>query len=363
MSIIEYENLGKLNEPFIEEYQQSFSDALKRGRFILGQNVSDFESNFAAYCDTKYCIGVASGLDALILSIKVFDFPMGTEIVVPANTYIATILAIVLAGYRPVPVEPELDSYNIDPEKIEMVITDHTMAIIVVHLYGKPCKMDKILKIARDHNLKVIEDCAQAHGSTIDGKKVGSFGDFGAFSFYPTKNLGALGDGGAITTNNEMLADKIVYLRNYGSKIRNRNEYIGINSRLDEIQAGFLQIKLKSLDAINQYKRKLARIYLDNLKEDFILPIEQENYIDVYHIFAVRHPEREAVRNYLLKHQVYTDVHYPVPPHLQKAMQGILPKSDYTITEEIHKTIFSLPISTIHTVDEIIKVVDLMNAF
>ena len=270
--MIEYENLGKLNKPFFKKFKRNFSRLLENGWFILGDNVKIFENQFADYCGAKYCIGVASGLDALLLSLKAFNFDSGSEILVPSNTYIATILAIFHANLKPVLVEPNLLTYNIDPDKIASKITNKTAAVVVVHLYGKVCEMDTIIKIANEHGLKIIEDCAQAHGAMYKNKKAGTFGDIGAFSFYPTKNLGALGDAGAVITDNESLYNKISSLRNYGSKIKYKNEYIGYNSRLDEIQASFLNIKLKELDKINEHKRELASIYLNNIREDFILP-------------------------------------------------------------------------------------------
>jgi dTDP-4-amino-4,6-dideoxygalactose transaminase len=361
--MIEYENLKNLNEPFFKEFTQSFTETLNSGWYILGKNVNMFENDFALYCGSKHCVALNSGLDALVLAIKAFDFPPNTEIIVPANAYIASIIAVILCGFKPVLVEPNLYTYNIDPEKIEENISKTVRAVMVVHLYGMPCEMAKISATASKFGLQVIEDCAQAHGATINGQKVGTFGDINAFSFYPTKNLGALGDAGAITTNSESLADKIIHLRNYGSKIRYRNEYIGTNSRMDELQAGFLAIKLKALDQINSHKRRLASIYMENLKSDFILPTEQIGFNNVYHIFPVRHPKREALREYLLQNDITTDIHYPVPPYKQKALEGIVNKSNYPITDEIHNTIFSVPISTIHSVDQVNKVVEVMNAF
>lgn len=361
--MIEYENLRKANEPFFKDLNYSFNELLKRGRYILGNNVNIFEKEFASYCSSKYCVGVASGLDALILSLKVFEFEKESEVIVPSNTYIATILSIIHNQLKPVLVEPDIKTYNIDPYKIEEKITSKTKAIIVVHLYGKACDMDPIIKITKRYNLKLIEDCAQAHGAEYKGKKVGIFGDLGAFSFYPTKNLGALGDAGAITTDNIQLAEKIKCLRNYGEKIKYNNEFVGVNSRLDEIQAGFLLIKLKKLDEINKHKRILAEIYLKNLNDCYIKPLIKEDYFDVYHIFNIRHPKRDMLKDFLLKNKIQTSIHYPIPPHKQKAMKGILDYSNYPISEEIHNTILSLPISYFHTKDDIYKVIEIMNEF
>ena len=361
--MIEYENLRKANESFFKDLNRSFNESLKSGQYILGDNVNVFEKEFASYCGSKYCIGVASGLDALILSLKVFEFEKESEVIVPSNTYIATIFSIIHNQLKPVLVEPDIKTYNIDPCKIEEKITSKTKAIIVVHLYGKACEMDPIIEIAKSYNLKLIEDCAQAHGAEYKGKKVATFGDLGAFSFYPTKNLGALGDAGAITTDNIELAEKIKCLRNYGEKIKYNNEFVGLNSRLDEIQAGFLSLKLRKLNEINKHKRMLARIYIKNLKDCYIKPLIEEDYFDVYHIFNIRHPKRDMLKDFLLKNKIQTSIHYPIPPHKQKAMKGVLDYSNYPISEEIHSTILSLPISYFHTKDDIYKVIEIMNRF
>lgn len=361
--MIEYENLRKVNEPFFKNFKCSFNELLKSGRYILGNNVNIIEREFASYCGSKYCVGVASGLDALILSLKAFDFEKESEVIVPSNTYIATILSIIHNQLKPVLVEPDIKTYNIDPYKIEEKITSKTKAIIVVHLYGKACNMNPIIKIAKKYNLKIIEDCAQAHGAEYKNKKGGTFGDLGAFSFYPTKNLGALGDAGAITTDNIELFEKIKCIRNYGEKVKYNNEFIGFNSRLDEIQAGFLSIKLKKLDEINKHKRMLAKIYMKNLKDCYIKPLIEKDYFDVYHIFNIRHSKRDKLRDFMLKNKIQTSIHYPIPPHKQKAMKGILDYSNYPISEEIHNTILSLPISYFHTKDDIYKVIEIMNEF
>lgn len=360
--IIEYENLNLLNKPFEEEYKETFQNLLNSGWYILGQNVNKFEEEYSKFINTKYCVGVASGLDALIISLTAQNFEKGSEVIVPSNTYIATILAIVHSGMIPILVEPNIKSYNIDPEKIEEKITSKTKAIMVVHLYGKACQMDQIEIIANKHNLIVIEDCAQAHGAKFKNKIVGTFG-IGAHSFYPTKNLGALGDAGAITIDDEVLFNKIKALRNYGSAIKYVNEYVGYNSRLDEIQASFLLIKLKHLNKINQKKRYLATIYLNGLKEDFILPVVDHDFFDVYHIFNVRHPKRDQLKEFLLRNGIKTEIHYPIPPHKQNAMKGIIFDQNFPISEEIHRTTLSLPISYFHSKDDIYRVVDIMNKF
>lgn len=361
--MIEYENLGKLNKPFFDDYSSAFSRVLRSGWYILGTEVARFEKAFADYGNHSYCCGVANGLDALVLCLKSLDFDHGSEVLVPSNTYIATILSILQAGFKPVLVEPDIKTYNIDPQKIEEKITPRTRAIMVVHLYGKVCEMDSILRIANKKGLRVIEDCAQAHGAMFRQKKAGSFGDIGAFSFYPTKNLGALGDAGAITTDNLQLYDIVSTLRNYGSKKKYYNELIGYNSRLDDLQAAILLIKLAKLDQINGHKRELANLYSIGLKDDFIKPIVHPDYFDVYHIYNIRHPKRNQLREYLLKKDIRTEIHYPLAPNRQKALEGILDREQTPIAEEIHNTTLSLPISFFHSHSEIKRVIEVMNAF
>lgn len=361
--MIEYENLNNLNRSFIEEYKAAFNEVLESGWYILGNKVKEFEKQFAAYCNTKHCVGVANGLDALNLSLRAFGFNKGDEVIVPSNTYIATILSIVDNGLQPVLVEPDIATYNIDPKLIEQAITPKTKAIMVVHLYGKVCAMDQILAIAKKHNLKVIEDCAQSHGAKFKGQLSGSFGDYAAHSFYPTKNLGALGDAGAVTTNDETLANKVKMLRNYGSEVKYYNEVVGVNSRLDELQAALLLVKLKHIGKITNHKRELANVYLKGLRSDFIKPQVHADHFDVYHIFSVRHPKRDALKEFLFKNNIKTEIHYPVAPNKQKAMIGILDKQITPIAEEIHQTTLSLPISYFHTKETISKVVEVMNSF
>ena len=357
--MIEYENLSKVNKKLFDKYKSSFDAFLQNGWYVLGKNVADFEKEFSEFCGTNYAVGVASGLDALTIAIDAFDFPKDSEILVPSNTYIATIMAIVRNGFRPVLVEPDINTYNIDPANIKDKITEKTKAILVVHLYGKACDMDRIGAIAKEYDLKVVEDCAQAHGAKFKDKKVGSFG-VGCFSFYPTKNLGALGDGGAITCDDEIYGQKIQSLRNYGSSQKYYNEYLGYNSRLDEVQAGFLSIKLQILNDIIQHKRNLANIYLGNLDDRFIKPVVDGDVYDVYHIFNIRHKHRDALKDYLSEQHIKTEIHYPVSPHKQKAMEGII-TGDYPISEEIHATTLSLPISYFHSEDDILKVCQTMN--
>ncbi|OHE05343.1 DegT/DnrJ/EryC1/StrS family aminotransferase [Sulfurimonas sp. RIFOXYB12_FULL_35_9] len=357
--MIEYENLKFANQRLFDKYKESFNTFLESGWFVLGGQVARFEKEFAEFCGTNHCVGVASGLDALILAINAFKFQKDSEIIVPSNTYIATILAIVRNGFKPILVEPDIATYNIDPLKIEEKITKKTKAILVVHLYGKSCDMDSVMSIANKYNLQVIEDVAQAHGAMYKGKKVGSFG-VGCFSFYPTKNLGALGDAGAITTDNENLAMTFKALRNYGSAVKYYNEELGYNSRLDEIQAGFLSVKLKVLDDITNHKRELAKLYLENLEDRFVKPAVHKDYFDVYHIFNIRNNKRDELKEYLLKNNIKTEIHYPLPPHKQKVMKGII-KGGYPISEEIHNTTLSLPISYFHTKEDVIKVCEVIN--
>jgi dTDP-4-amino-4,6-dideoxygalactose transaminase len=361
--MIEYENLNNLNKSLFDEYKIAFNEVLESGWYVLGTKVKEFEKQFSEYCSTNYCVGVANGLDALNLSLRAFNFEKGSEVLVPSNTYIATILSIVDNGLQPILIEPNINTYNIDPTLLEQAITPKTKAIMVVHLYGKVCDMDPILAIAKKHNLKVIEDCAQSHGAKYKGKLSGSFGDYAAHSFYPTKNLGALGDAGAVTTNSEELANKIKVLRNYGSEVKYYNDVVGVNSRLDELQAALLLVKLKYMERITSHKRELASVYLNGLKSDFIKPQVHSDYFDVYHIFNIRHPKRDALKDYLLKHDIKTEIHYPVAPNKQKAMKGILDQQSTPIAEEIHQTTLSLPISYFHTTDSVKKVVEVMNAF
>lgn len=368
--MLPYENLNQSNQSFFKEYQQKFNQLLEKGYFILGNELHQFEKEFATYCQTDFCVGVGNGFDALVIILKAlaekYNFAQNnqeTEIIVPSNTYIATILAILQNGFKPVLVEPDLQTYNINPSEIEKAITQKTKVLLGVHLYGKVCQMDKIQEIAKKHNLLIVEDAAQAHGATFNNQKAGSFGIANGFSFYPTKNLGALGDGGAITTKDSELNETFRSLRNYGSKQKYYNERIGCNSRLDELQAAFLRIKLQKLDDINNHKRKLAKLYLENLKSDFILPVVEKNFHDVYHIFAVRHQKRDKLKEYLFKNKIGTEIHYPVPPAEQKALQGVLEKKDFPIAKQIHQTILSLPISYCHTENDILSVIEVMNKF
>ena len=363
MKIIEYENLLKVNASFEKEFKSVFTKVLNNGWYILGNFLQSFEANYSKYLGVNFCLGVASGLDALNLALISLNLPAKSEIIVPSNTYIATILAIINSGHIPVLVEPNIHSYNIDPTLIEDKITSKTRAIIVVHLYGKCCDMENILKITKKFNLKIIEDCAQSHGAKFKNFMSGSFGDISAHSFYPTKNLGALGDAGAIATNNQDYFHTIKKLRNYGSERKYYNEIIGFNSRLDELQAAFLNIKLQYLDQINDHKRKIAELYNNNLKNDFIKPVQNNDYLDVFHIYNIRHPRRDDLRDFLLKNGIKTEIHYPVSPSMQNAISHLFKGQNFPISEEIHKTTLSLPISYGHTDSDIYQVIEIINKY
>ena len=359
--MIKYESLADSNRSYTLELVEAASRVIQSGWFILGEEVSSFEEEFARYLGAKHCIGVANGLDALILSIDALNFPRGSEILVASNTYIATILAIVRAGHHPVLIEPESETFNLDPANLKDAITSNTRAICVTHLFGKPCRMDVICEFAKNHGLKLIEDCAQSHGAKFAGRMTGSFGDAGCFSFYPTKNLGALGDAGAIVTNDDILADRLRHTRNYGSNKKYINEYLGFNSRLDEMQAAVLRVKLLHLDRMNKHKRDLAQIYFDNLPDWLKLPRRREDEYDVFHIFGVRHSHRDDLRAWLLKNGIHTEIHYPVPPHRQKAMRDIL-AGEWPISEALHAEELSLPISYGHSAEDILMVSEILKS-
>jgi dTDP-4-amino-4,6-dideoxygalactose transaminase len=361
--MIEYENLFKSNVSFMTEYETVFRETLNTGWFVLGNQVKQFEEEYAHFCGSKFAIGVASGLDALTLSILSLELPAHSEILVPSNTYIASVLAIIHAGHKPVLVEPNPHTYNLNPHNLKKALSSKTKAILPVHLYGKLCEMEEIMLFAKEYGLKVIEDCAQAHGANFKGVKAGNWGHANAHSFYPTKNLGAIGDGGAITTNDENLYDRLVHLRNYGSKIKYHNKYKGLNSRLDEIQAAFLRVKLKSLDKITAHKRRLASVYMNELSDKFIKPTSENDYFDVYHIFAIRYERRDELKQFLKEKGVMTEIHYPIPPHQQEGFRADFSGLIFPISEEIHQTELSLPIAYFHSEDDIRTVAKYMNSF
>ena len=363
--MVKFLDLKKINDQYKNELLKVCKEVIESGWYILGKEVEKFEEEFANYCETKYAVGVGNGLDALKLIIRGYKelgiFKENDEIIVPSNTYIATILAISENNLKPILVEPKLDTYLINPDRIEEKITKRTKAIMVVHLYGQSCEMDKIWKIAKKYNLKVIEDSAQAHGAFYKDKRVGNLGDASGFSFYPGKNLGALGDGGAITTNDEYLADIVRVLRNYGSHKKYENLYKGLNSRLDELQAAFLRVKLKYLDEENQKRKEIAKYYLENItNEKIILPKIITD--SVWHLFVIRIKERDELQKYLSENGIQTLIHYPIPPHKQKAYKEWNNLS-FPITERIHNEVLSLPISPIHTKKEIFKIIDMINRF
>lgn len=361
--MIKFLDLHKINEQYRREIDQAIKRVLDSGWYLLGKENEAFCSEFAKYCETKHCIGVANGLDALTLIIKAYGFGKGDEIIVPANTYIASILAISANGATPILVEPDINTYNIDPDKIEEKITENTKAILVVHLYGQAAPIEKILELAKKYNLKVIEDSAQAQGAIYKGKRTGNLGDASGFSFYPGKNLGCLGDGGAVTTNDNELAQKIMALRNYGSHIKYENLYKGVNSRLDEIQAAILRIKLNYLDKDNQKRREIAKYYRENIKNtDIILPQAENEESHVWHIFAIRTKNRENLQNYLNENKIQTLIHYPIAPHKQEAYKE-WSDLNFPITEQIHGEILSLPISPVMTKEEVKKVVEVINNY
>lgn len=357
--MIEYESLERSNQAFMDELEAAATAVIRSGWYVLGQEVSAFEFEFAQYVGARHCIGVANGLDALILAIEALDLPLGSEILVASNTYIATILAIVRAGHQPVLVEPELETFNMDACQLRSALTARTRAICVTHLFGKTCRMDAICDFATEHGLKVIEDCAQSHGAKLAGRMTGTFGDAGCFSFYPTKNLGAVGDAGAVVTNDDALAERLRYTRNYGSREKYVNEYVGVNSRLDEMQAAMLRVKLRHLDRMTLHKRALAEAYFAGLPNWLILPSRREDEYDVFHIFGVRHAQRDALRAWLLEQGVKTEIHYPIPPHRQKAMQDIL-SGERPVADILHATELSLPISVGHTLEDIEQVIHII---
>ena len=348
-----------------QDLQEAFERVYNRSWYIQGIEDENFEQEFAKYCGTGYCVGVGNGLDALMLSLKALDIHEGDEIIVPSNTYIATALAVTYVGATPVFVEPDIRTFNIDPTGIEDKITDKTRAIMPVHLYGQACDMDAIVRIARKYQLYVIEDCAQAHGARYKGKRVGTFGDSAGFSFYPGKNLGALGDAGAAVMNSKDLADKVRALGNYGSDYKYHHIYKGNNSRLDELQAAFLLAKLPYLDKMNKERRKIADMYLSRIKNpDIILPYVMPECEPVWHVFAIRTRKRDALEKYLNENGIGTNKHYPIPMHLQKCYKDLgFQKGDYPIAEEISTTELSLPMYYGMTDDEANYVIDKINEF
>ncbi len=348
-----------------KELQGAFSRVLEKSWYIGGDEDKRFEKEFADYCETKYCVGVGNGLDALFLTLKALSIGQGDEVIVPSNTFIATALAVSYVGATPVFVEPDISTFNIDPSRIESAVTDKTKAIMPVHLYGQACDMDPILKIAAKYQLLVIEDCAQAHGATYKGRKVGSFGVAAGFSFYPGKNLGALGDAGAVVTNDYELSEKVRALSNYGSDYKYHHIYKGHNSRLDELQAAFLNVKLPCLERMNAQRRRIAEKYSQGIHNTkVILPRVLEECSPVWHVYALRCQTRDDLEKYLNSHGISTNKHYPIPMHLQecyrdlKKVKGVLP-----IAEEISSTQLSIPMFYGMTEEEIQYVIDTINSY
>lgn len=348
-----------------KDIRDAFNRVYTRSWYIGGQEDSDFEKAFAAFCGTDYCIGTGNGLDALMLALKALGIHEGDEVIVPSNTYIATALAVTYVGATPVFVEPDIRTFVIDPSRIEDAITDKTKAIMPVHLYGQPCDMEPILALAEKYRLYVVEDCAQAHGATYKGKTIGSFGHAAGFSFYPGKNLGALGDAGAVVTNDKELADKVRALGNYGSDYKYHHIYKGNNSRLDEMQAAFLAAKLPHLDRMNEERRRIAQRYLEEIENpEIILPYVNPDTVPVWHVFAVRCKHRDELEKFLNENDIGTNKHYPIPMHLQECYKDLgYKKGDFPIAEEISETELSLPMYYGMTDDEVQYVIDTVNRF
>lgn len=354
-----------LKSPYLElknELDEAYRRVMESGWFILGSEVKAFEQEFALYCNAKHCIGVGNGLEALHLILRALGIGPGDEVIVPANTYIATWLAVSYAGATPVPVEPNEQTYNINPQVLESAITVHTKAIMPVHLYGQPADMDSINEIATRYNLKVIEDAAQAHGASYKGKRVGGLGDAAGFSFYPGKNLGAFGDGGAVVTNDDEIASMVKMLRNYGSQKKYFNELKGFNSRLDEIQAAFLRVKLKKLDEWNERRCKIAALYLNTLKDvkGLILPSVPEWADPVWHLFVVRHNKRNSLQIKLSEVGIETLIHYPVPPYLSDAYDD-LHYGTYPVTGELARTVISIPMGPHVLVENVMFIISILS--
>jgi len=347
-----------------EELDEAYHRVMESGWYILGEELSAFEEEFAAYCGVKNCIGVGNGLEALHLILRAWEIGSGDEVIVPANTYIATWLAATYSGATPVPVEPDEKTYNIDPYRIKDAITPRTRAIIAVHLYGQTAEMDTIKEIASRYGLKVIEDAAQAHGATYKGLRAGALGDAAGFSFYPGKNLGAYGDGGAITTNDDNLAHRIRGLRNYGSQVKYYNEDKGFNSRLDELQAAFLRVRLKRLQVWNQRRKDLAQLYVEGLRGQryLILPYVPKWADPVWHLFIVRCSQRDELQGHLQENGIQTLIHYPVPPHKQRAYSEMA-NLHLPITQKIHGEVLSLPIGPAMEPYEVRVVIDAVQSF
>jgi dTDP-4-amino-4,6-dideoxygalactose transaminase len=367
--MIPFLDLKLMNQPIFDELIETSGNLIKTGRYVLGEKVKIFEENFSNYCGVKYTIGTSNGLDALTLIFRAYKemglMKDGDEVLVPSNTYIASILSITENNLKPILIEPEIDFYNIDENKIQNKINSRTKAIMVVHLYGQVAYTEKIYNITKKHNLKIIEDSAQAHGAEVNGKKVGNLGDASGFSFYPSKNLGALGDAGAVTTNDDDLAETIRALRNYGSHVKYENKYKGINSRLDEIQAAILSVKLKYLDKQNSRRIEIANYYSENINNKRI-KLPKVKYNDplshVYHLFVIRTLKRQNLISHLESNNIGWFIHYPIPPHKQMAYKEWV-NQQYPISEDIHNTVLSIPNAPYLSNNDIRKIVRVINEF
>jgi dTDP-4-amino-4,6-dideoxygalactose transaminase len=365
--VIEFLNLKAINGQYSNELKQACSRVIDSGRYILGEELGAFEAEFAAYCGAKYAVGVANGLDALVLVLRAWKelgkLHDGDEVIVPANTYIASILAISANGLTPVLVEPAPETYNLSVEGVKRAITGRTKAILPVHLYGLMAPMAGLMSLAEEHNLLVLEDSAQAHGASINGRRSGNWGHAAGFSFYPGKNLGALGDGGAVVSNDKELVDVVMALRNYGSVTKYENIYQGMNSRLDEIQAAMLRVKLLHLDKETRQRQSVADRYLQELKNPLVqLPVKDTFDEHVFHLFVVRTNERAALQQHLQSHGVQSLIHYPIPPHKQEAYK-CLAQCTLPLTEQIHESVLSLPLSSVMNDEEVDKVISVVNCY
>lgn len=356
--------LDRQFQMYQEEYEQAALRVLRSGWYVLGNEVRQFEEAFARFTGRKYCVGLNSGLDALIMSVRALGIGRGDEVIVQANTYIATVLGITENNATPVFVEPD-EYFNMDADKIEQAITDRTKAIMVTHLYGQASEMTKIVDIAKKHYLQVIEDCAQSHGACFAGKMTGTFGISGCFSFYPTKNLGAFGDAGAVVTDDETLAEKLRMMRNYGSKVKYYNEIEGVNSRLDEMQAALLRVKLSHLQELNDERKMLAQRYNEGITNPAIcLPKVRDGAESIYHQYVVKCVSRDSLQKSLEQNGIQTQIHYPIPPHLAQCYHFLgYKKGDYPITESYAKEVLSLPIYTGMTLEEQDYVIEQINTF
>ena len=347
-----------------QEFEEKALEVLRSGWYVLGHEVSEFEKEFADYVGSSHCVGLASGLDALWLAFKVLGIGAGDEVLVPANTYIASVMGITINGATPVFVEPD-EYYNMNAEAMEACLTERTKAVLVVHLYGQSANMDKITAFCKKHGLKLVEDCAQSHGACFNGRMTGTFGDIGCFSFYPSKNLGGFGDGGAIVTNDAKIADDMKMYRNYGSKVRYYHDVVGANSRLDELQAGLLRVRLQHLDELNEERVRIAERYTAEIKnEKIILPKVQDKAVCVWHQYVIRCEKRKELIEYLEKNEIGTIIHYPIPPHLSKAYEYLgKKKGDYPIAEKYADTVLSIPMYNGMTKEEQDRVIEVLNHF